>query len=156
MQARAAEIEAKGGHIDELVPLNTQINLPAFESPQLVTPVAPFNTSAMVNYSRTYPSNLSSASQQAPFIAHQGQKPIKASLHVSEAKSLATVSGSATQQNISGGSTQAVSTLCHVIILLVQMVSSFLPLISFVFIINCGGVNFCFYFRGQKQHLSNY
>lgn len=111
MQARAAEIEAKGGHIDEVVPLNARLNLPAFEIPHLVTPVAPFNTSAMVNYSSTYPSNISSASQRAPFIAHQGQKPITASLHVSEAKSSATVSGSASQQNISSGSTQAVSTL---------------------------------------------
>ncbi|KAF3326698.1 exosome component 10-like protein [Carex littledalei] len=86
---------------------------------------APFNTSAMVNYSRTYPSNISSASQRAPFIAHQGQKPITASLHVSEAKSSATVSGSASQQNISSGSTQAVSTLSSASVQLLKRPAAF-------------------------------
>lgn len=111
LQARVAEIEAKGSLIGAVEPLTAQTNLPALEIPQLVIPVAQVNASAMVNYSSTYHSNIPSASQKAPLIsAHQGQKPVTASLYVSETKSAATVSGSASQQNIGSGSTPAVST----------------------------------------------
>jgi hypothetical protein len=111
LQVRAAEIEAKGVVTSEVEPVTAQVNLLAFEIPQLVVPVAQINTPAMVNYSSTYPSNIPSASQLAPSIsALQGQKQVTASLHVSETKSSVAVSASANQRNINSGSTSAVST----------------------------------------------
>jgi hypothetical protein len=105
LQARAEEIEANGGVIGEVKPVTADI-------PQLVIPVAQVNTPAIVNFSSTYPLDIPSVSHLAPSIgAHQGQKQVTASLHVSETKSSVAVSGSANQPNINSGSTPAVSTL---------------------------------------------
>ncbi|KAJ1687376.1 hypothetical protein LUZ63_018766 [Rhynchospora breviuscula] len=106
-KARAAEIEAKKDLIGEVVTPTSQINVLTFGIPQTVIPVAQVNTSAMANCSSTYPLKIPNVNQPASTNAPQGQKPTTASLHVSETKSSLTVSGLASQQNISGESTPA-------------------------------------------------